>query len=373
MKNNYIVILLFMSCIFTGYAQEDLNRTWFLTDLIVNDEEISIPNEEFQDGYPTLSILVNDAEGQVEGNGICNGFLSDEILAPVTATETTITLNISPTLAICNTSEEIDFETAYFNFLGAPDSQEYMYTISGTFLGELQLTLTNSNGDQAIYSAINSNVPTNLTQEGWYLDYYEINGMAQNPPTGQDNQLNNFTTSHFEDNNELMQQFVCLFDGEGVFSTFNYFGATTISISFLATLADECLNTVLADYDNDFLMQFEGKTHTYEIIEEGQGRRLVLTDENGDRIFFINAFLGTEDINQVSDITISPNPTSDFLKIESNQITSIKSYTIIDLQGKIQQQDTFQSTIDVNSLSQGLYFLVLKGNQNQIVQRFIKS
>jgi hypothetical protein len=42
-------------------AQEVLNRTWFLTDLIVNGENITVPNEAGQDGFPTLSTLVNDA------------------------------------------------------------------------------------------------------------------------------------------------------------------------------------------------------------------------------------------------------------------------------------------------------------------------
>ncbi len=371
MKYFYLFFFLFISLFLN--AQQDLNRTWFLTGLTVNDEDISIPNEEFQDGYPTISIFINDAEGQVEGNGICNGFLSDEILAPVTATETTITLNISPTLAICNTSEEIDFETAYFNFLGAPDSQEFMYSVSGNILEVLQLTLIKSNGDIATYNAFNLNPPTDLTEEGWYLDFFEINGNAQTPPPIQEGQLNTNSISFFDTQSGFQQQYLCFFGGAGSFSPYNYFGTPTVSIGFLAQLALDCDVQILNDYDFAFTGQLEGKTHTYEIIEEGQGRRLILTDENGDRIFYTNAFLGIEAINQLLNITIHPNPTSDFLTIDSDQMLQIKSYTIIDLQGKIQQQDSFQSTIDVNYLSQGLYFLVLKGDQNQVVRRFIKK
>ena len=77
MKYFCVFIFLFTSTLCT--AQEGLNRSWFLTSLTVNEENITIPNEPGQLGFPTLSIFINDAEGMVEGSGICNGFFSDDL------------------------------------------------------------------------------------------------------------------------------------------------------------------------------------------------------------------------------------------------------------------------------------------------------
>ena len=371
MKSIYILFFLLLSYGIT--AQEGLNRTWFLTELIVNGNSVDIPNEEFQDGYPTLSIQINDTEGQVGGIGICNGFFSDEITGPVTATNTEITFNISPSLAVCETSEEIDFEMAYFNFLGVPESQDFSYSTNDDLLEFTELTLTKSNGDIAIYGAINENPPQNLTQEGWYLDYFEIDGVAQNYPTPQDGQLNNYTISYFGSDTGIQQGYLCFYGGGGLYSAFNYFGTPTISISYLAQLAMDCEIGILNNYDFAFTTQLEGKTHTYEIVEEGQGRRLILTDENGDRIFYTNEFLNTEEFNTSLTVHLSPNPTQNNLQITGEYTESIQSYQIIDMKGSVITSDIFSAVIDVKNLSKGLYFIKLQGNQTETVRRFIKN
>ncbi|WP_299675939.1 T9SS type A sorting domain-containing protein [uncultured Dokdonia sp.] len=367
MKLIYFIFLLVFP--FSLLAQEDLNRTWFLTELTVDGNAINIPNEEGQDGYPTLSILINDAEGQVEGIGICNSFLSS---MPISTTETMITLDISHTLVFCETQEEIDFEFAYFNFLGTPESQDFNYSIAQQGDFSIELVITKSNGDTAVYSSTNPNIPENLTQEPWYLDYFEIDGVAQNYPTQQDGQLNDYSISYFETGAELNQGYICFYGGGGTYSAFNYFGTQTISISYLAQLAMDCGVEILNNYDGAFTTQLEGKTHTYEIIEEGQGRRLILTDTNGDRIFYTNAFLGTEEFTQVA-VELFPNPSSDKLTITGEEIDRIQSYQIIDIQGRVVSKNTFTITIDVESLATGMYFLKLQGIQTETTHRFIKK
>jgi len=369
----YFYLFIFLITTTLSSAQEDLNRTWFLTELTINGENITIPNEESQTGFPTLSILINDAEGMIEGSAICNGFSSDDSLGPVTATETEITFNISHTLAVCDTSDEINFESAYFNFLGTPESQEFSYSVNNDLLEFTQLTLTKDNGDVALFSPINENPPSSLTQEGWYLDFFEIDGVAQNPPPAQQGQENDFIISSFAQETILDQGYRCFAGGSGAFSAFNFFGINTISVDFLAQLTLDCSIPILNEYDQAFTIQLEGKTHTYEIIEAGQGRELILTDQNGDRIFYTNAFLNTEDFNQVTDVNLSPNPAQDFLTITGDTIDRISNYQIVDLQGKILRQDSFANTISVNTLSQGLYFLVLNAGEQRLVKRFIKN
>jgi hypothetical protein len=282
-----------------------------LTELLIDGNSIDIPNEEFQEGYPTISFSMDENVMEHMGTGICNSFIG---MTSVTDTVITI-IDFSATLAVCETSEEINFEAAYFNFLGVPESQDFSYSVYDGVLEFTELTLTNSNGDIAIYEGINKNPPQNLTQEPWYLDYFEIDGVAQNYPAPQDGQLNEYTISYFGSDTGIQQGYLCFYGGGGLYSAFNYFGTPTISISYLAQLAMDCEVGILNNYDFAFTTQLEGKTHTYEIVEEGQGRRLILTDENGDRIFYTNEFLNTEEFNTSLTVHLSPNPTQNNLQI----------------------------------------------------------
>ena len=91
--------------------------------------------------------------------------------------------------------------------------------------------------------------------------------------------------------------------------------------------------STLGQYDGIFLSLLEGRIFSYEIIEEGQGRRLILTDQNADRVFYTNQFLNTENVN----------PSRDFITITGDIIDSVSNYQIIDLQGKILYQDNLQA------------------------------
>ncbi len=367
MKSIYVLFFLLLS--FIVNAQEGLTRTWFLTELLVDGNAVDIPNEEFQEVFPTLSFSMDENVMEHGGTGICNSFIG-----MVSLTDTVITIiDFSATLTVCETSEEINFESSYFNFLGATENQDFSYSINEDLLEFTELTLTKSNGDIAIYGAINENPPQNLTQEPWYLDHFEIDGIAQNYPAPQDGQLNDYTISYFGTDSVIDQGFLCFYGGTGNYSAYDYFGTPTISIDFLATFAEDCGIEVLNNYDGTFTAQLEGKTHTYEIIEEGQGRRLILTDENGDRIFYTNEFLNTEEFNTSLIVQVSPNPTQDIMTITGEYVDRIQSYQIIDMKGSIIVSDIFNSVIDVKNLPKGLYFIKLQGNQTETVRRFIKN
>ena len=93
---------------------------------------------------------------------------------------------------------------------------------------------------------------------------------------------------------------------------------------------------------------------------------LVKTDDNGDVLTEIT-LLQSNDVN----IKIYPNPVSDFLKIETS-LDNITSYTIESLNGQTIQQGKVNSTIDVSSLSKGVYFIKINTNDNLFVKKFIK-
>ncbi len=77
------------------------------------------------------------------------------------------------------------------------------------------------------------------------------------------------------------------------------------------------------------------------------------------------------------DITISPNPVSDILKIEliSNDYSTTKA-SIINCAGSLVQQFNLSSSenqINLSSYSPGLYFILIERNGQQTIKKFIKK
>jgi hypothetical protein len=74
------------------------------------------------------------------------------------------------------------------------------------------------------------------------------------------------------------------------------------------------------------------------------------------------------------EITVSPNPTTNLLRITSDGLISENlSLTLTDLKGvviKTQQFDGSDTTIDVQELPHGLYFLQLSNTKNTVLKSF---
>jgi uncharacterized delta-60 repeat protein len=82
--------------------------------------------------------------------------------------------------------------------------------------------------------------------------------------------------------------------------------------------------------------------------------------------------LGTTNLNDSNSIIIYPNPVSDVLYIESNELNSIKALKIFDLQGKLILKGT-NKTINVSNLKNGLYIIKILTAEGEFVKKFIKK
>ena len=82
--------------------------------------------------------------------------------------------------------------------------------------------------------------------------------------------------------------------------------------------------------------------------------------------------LSNEDYTLNNDLRIYPNPVEDTLFIESNSTVEIDLYTILGKKHEINYQST-SSSIDVSFLTPGLYFLVVKMDGSERINKFIKQ
>ncbi len=82
---------------------------------------------------------------------------------------------------------------------------------------------------------------------------------------------------------------------------------------------------------------------------------------------------GILDFSAKTNFSIAPNPSSDFLNIQTEM--KAKSYTILDVTGRIIENGSFQNNqIDIRSLDKGTYLLEMKNETGEIFAgRFIKN
>ena len=89
-------------------------------------------------------------------------------------------------------------------------------------------------------------------------------------------------------------------------------------------------------------------------------------------LVFGNIITETKDIEQVfQELSAYPNPCGDVLNISQN--TTDARYFIYDLNGSLIQSDKASSTINVSSLTTGIYFFTLVDKTSTQTQKIIKK
>ena len=86
-----------------------------------------------------------------------------------------------------------------------------------------------------------------------------------------------------------------------------------------------------------------------------------------------NLTIGTAELLNTMNVSIYPNPTSNYLTIESEQLI-INKINIIDIAGKtVNMVTTGFNKVDVSVLPSGIYFIKLIGEEETITRKFIKK
>lgn len=74
-------------------------------------------------------------------------------------------------------------------------------------------------------------------------------------------------------------------------------------------------------------------------------------------------------ISEKNDVTLSPNPTKDFIKI--NTENTFEAYRILNIQGQTLQQGIFTNVIQTSRLTNGVYWIELKNGDKNVIKKII--
>lgn len=111
--------------------------------------------------------------------------------------------------------------------------------------------------------------------------------------------------------------------------------------------------------------------YTYEITENGDDLALVVTNGEGDKAYYNNVLLNTQDF-QDPQVSIYPNPVKDKLFIES--LMPIKKIEIYAINGKeVLSKTANTASLDVSKFVAGVYFVRITTGAGSLVKQFIKK
>ena len=97
-----------------------------------------------------------------------------------------------------------------------------------------------------------------------------------------------------------------------------------------------------------------------------------LNKYNINGTWMLRVYTDSEGINEIySSLNIYPNPAKDQLFIETEM--AVEEISVYDVYGRQQSTVNGQQSIDISNLSNGIYFVKIKSENNEVVKRFIKK
>jgi|GEM_PF-4473725 len=156
--------------------------------------------------------------------------------------------------------------------------------------------------------------------------------------------------------------------------TFNFIGELFITLI-------QCTPESNAIFEGNYFNFYQSEINepfNYNITTESNGDKMLeITSLSGNVAIYGSELLFTPEFN-TSTISVFPNPVQDKLLIATTADSSVFKASIIDVSGKqvlyVNEIDATTTTIDVQKLTSGLYFISLENRQGQtVVKKFVKN
>ncbi|KQC33775.1 hypothetical protein AAU57_10860 [Nonlabens sp. YIK11] len=210
-----------------------------------------------------------------------------------------------------------------------------------------------------------------LLEQEWYLFDLILDGENYVPPTHEEIP---FIPLQFNESNEL-QTYVC--PGTAGIAPVIYENTDTFILQNLVQLAGSCStleNVIYTQRYFSFYLRNENTVYRYEISQDGDERRLILTAPNGDQAKYSNLVLSHNSVTK-SQIKMYPIPAREVLHLEFPSQVDISEVKIYNLQGKeVFRSKNNLTKLPVSGLNAGIYFLeIIDNREPNIFLKFVKS
>ena len=170
------------------------------------------------------------------------------------------------------------------------------------------------------------------------------------------------------------------FNGAGACNTFNgtynfYPPNDLITLDFFAT-ADGCGGQEYDRFEEDYFW-FISHEFWFDISQDSEGKVLTLGTPLGGVAVFKSNPLSTKDFYK-NELNVYPNPVNDVLILDSKEEIGNLTIKIFNIEGKLLSIQNLnmkkQVSVDVSSLSSGIYFLNIEDEKgNTTIKKFLKE
>ncbi len=202
----------------------------------------------------------------------------------------------------------------------------------------------------------------------WYLHYMVIDGVNRVPPT-----LPNTAYADFFSNGDLYTAY-CPEETGATILTFQ--SNDEFTFPGIGWLAGGCYSPYSSNYNMLYqnFWNYFNSIFSYEIIENGPLRTLIITNPDMDIAIFGDTIVLENPNFDKPALTVSPNPVSVNLLIAHELASEIHYMEIVSITGqRIRTITSNFNSIDVTALSPGIYFLRIRDAENGwYVRKFVK-
>ena len=356
-----LLILLFSVQVTFSQPEGMVTETFNLKYLQVGDIYYT-PNGE----NPNFTIYENAGEYFVEAGGIFN-----MLFGTVTFNGSNLTLDgVGITLHDCQETN-CYYENLYFYGVLTNSNMEsktftYEYSESN---GIKYFRITDENYNIASFSNAPNEDPNPLLFQTWYL--YKTEGdlgldpathyTGPNPP-----QLTidpDFTYTGVEDCAQI--------SGSFIFSEESGYPEFVLQPQSYITDESNCPN----GSPTYAMPELEEQAPLMSIVYTGDDGIDYLEYYSGDGVisYYRNILILSTPENELSSLTIFPNPAKDKIFFKSNN--SIDAISVLDINGRtiISFKNDVVDEVDVSSLNSGMYFIRIESSSGNITKKFIKN
>ncbi len=364
MKRVILISVLTLIVLFTAEAQQQIlvENSWSLTELNIDGVEHPIPSNDEIDGV-TLYIEKESENCYNFATNICHGMFAHT--CNITDSQIVFDIFSFTTLENCDNEENINFGALYESFYTIHNENEPVsYTIDNSEGDIMILTVTNKLGYRATYinQSSQENMQQMLVENSWYLSELNIDGVVHSAPF---NEEINGVVMQILTNEENTNCYEFITD---ICNTlFGYTcNITDTQINFdniVATTLDNCWdedNLEFSGLYNLFFMKNDLAPFSYSIdTSRANILKLTVTNKFGDCATYFNQTVSTNE-TLGRPITVYPNPASDVIHFDGD-IINLKMYNSL---GQAVKAVVNNGQIDVSSLGNGIYYLVITGLEN---------